>query len=56
MALNPMTGIVEGIRHAVLGSAVSATLVWTSTAASLFLFVLGLFFFRRMERTFADVI
>ena len=56
LGLNPMTGIVEGFRHALLGSPVSWACVWTSTAASVLLFVAGLFFFRRMERTFADVI
>ena len=56
LALNPMSGMVEGFRHALLGSAVSWTLVWTSAGTSVLLFVAGLYFFRRMERTFADVI
>jgi lipopolysaccharide transport system permease protein len=56
IAFNPMTGMVEGFRHALLGSAVSWNLVLASSAASVLLFIAGLFFFRRMERTFADVI
>jgi lipopolysaccharide transport system permease protein len=56
MALNPMAGIIEGWRYAVLGYPVSASFVELSFAASAVLFVAGLFFFRRMERTFADVI
>ena len=56
LSLNPMAGIVEGFRHALLGTPVSWTLVWTSFAMSTFIFVAGLYFFRRMERTFSDVI
>jgi lipopolysaccharide transport system permease protein len=56
LGLNPMAGMVEGIRHALLGTPVSWTLVWASTTVSTLLFVLGLHVFRRMERTFADVI
>jgi lipopolysaccharide transport system permease protein len=54
--LNPMSGMVEGFRHALLGSEISWQLVGISTGLSLFLFVAGLYFFRRMERTFADTI
>jgi lipopolysaccharide transport system permease protein len=56
LALNPMAGTVEGFRHALLGTAVSWNLVGTSFAISALLFVAGLFLFRRMERTFSDVI
>jgi lipopolysaccharide transport system permease protein len=56
LVLNPMSGMVEGFRHALLGSPISGTLVWTSAGMCLLLFVAGLYFFRRMERTFADVI
>jgi lipopolysaccharide transport system permease protein len=56
LGLNPMAGMVEGIRHALLGTPVSWALVWSSAAVSVFLFVSGLYVFRRLERTFADVI
>lgn len=56
LGLNPMAGMVEGIRHALLGTPVSWALVWSSTAVSVMLFVLGVYVFRRMERTFADKI
>ncbi len=56
LILNPMSGMVEGFRHALLGSEISWQLVGISTGLSLFLFVAGLYFFRRMERTFADTI
>lgn len=56
LVLNPMSGIVEGFRHALLGSHVSGVLFGSSFAFAILLFVTGLFFFRRMERTFADTI
>jgi len=56
LMLNPMSGMVEGFRHALLGSEVSWQLVGISTGLSLFLFVAGLFFFRRLVRTFSDTI
>lgn len=56
LSLNPMSGMIEGMRFAMLGSPVSWTVVWTSMISSLILFIVGLFYFRRMERTFSDVI
>lgn len=56
-AINPMTGVVEGFRWALIdtGSAPGLVLV-VSAAATVALLVSGLFYFRRVERTFADVI
>jgi lipopolysaccharide transport system permease protein len=56
LACNPMAGMVEGFRHALLGSPVSWALVSRSMGISLLIFVAGLYVFRRMERTFSDVI
>jgi lipopolysaccharide transport system permease protein len=56
LSINPMAGMVEGFRYAVLGSPVSWTLVATSFAGAVVMFVVGLFFIRRMEISFADVI
>ncbi len=55
--LNPMTGVVEGFRWALLGtdSAPGPVLLVSSVAAVLIL-IGGAFYFRRMERTFADVV
>ena len=55
--LNPMVGVVEGFRWALLGTqpAPGAILVASSLVAVLVL-VGGAFYFRRMEKTFADVI
>jgi homopolymeric O-antigen transport system permease protein len=56
-ALNPMVGVVDGFRWALLGSAVGPDrTVMISIGAVLIILVAGLFYFRRMERTFADVI
>jgi homopolymeric O-antigen transport system permease protein len=56
MGLNPMTGVVIGFRHALLGTPIS----WNVTAVSLvicvLLFVVGLFVFRRLESEFADIL
>lgn len=56
LMLNPMSGMVEGFRHALLGSEISWRLMGVSSGISVLLFLIGLFFFRRMERTFADMI
>jgi lipopolysaccharide transport system permease protein len=55
--INPMTGVVEGFRWALLGvdTAPGPILIVSSLAAGL-LFVSGLFYFRRLEKTFADVV
>jgi len=57
LGLNPMAGVTEGFRWALLGTArPSESLLAVSVAASAFLLVSGLFYFRRAERTFADII
>ncbi len=55
--LNPMTGVVEGFRWALLGTdtAPGAVILVSSTAAVLLL-ISGAFYFRRMEKNFADVV
>jgi lipopolysaccharide transport system permease protein len=55
--LNPMVGVVEGFRWALFDTGVRpGALVIASSAATLVLLVGGAFYFRRMERTFADII
>jgi lipopolysaccharide transport system permease protein len=55
--LNPMAGVVEGFRWALLGSeTASASIIVASTVMALVLLVTGALYFRRMERTFADVV
>ena len=55
--LNPMVGVVEGFRWALLGTQTQpGPIIFASTGAAVFLMVSGAFYFRRMERTFADVV
>lgn len=55
--LNPMVGVVDGYRWALLGTGDPPGLaVLMSIGVSLVLLVSGAFYFRRMERTFADVV
>lgn len=55
--LNPMAGVVEGFRWALLGNTGSmGPLVVVSALAVIVLLIGGLVYFRRMEKTFADVV
>ena len=55
--LNPMAGVVEGFRWALLGSAgMTGVRTVASAMAVLILLLCSLMYFQRMERTFADVI
>lgn len=57
-SLNPMVGVIDGFRWAILGGDVQ--IYWPGLGLSILLvgvlLVTGIFYFRRMERTFADVI
>lgn len=56
-ALNPMVGVVEGFRWALLTTQTApGPMLLVSTAIALLLLVSGLFYFRRMERVFADMV
>ncbi len=54
--LNPMAGVVEGFRWALLGTKPPGPLLWVSLATVTLLLIGGLAYFRRMERTFADIV
>ncbi len=55
--INPMTGVVEGFRWALLGSQMpSGWMIFVSSLVALMVLISGAFYFRRMERTFADVV
>jgi lipopolysaccharide transport system permease protein len=57
LGLNPMAGVVEGFRWALLGEkSPPGPLLWVSLAAVVVLLFGGLMYFRRMEATFADVV
>jgi lipopolysaccharide transport system permease protein len=57
LGLNPMTGVVEGFRWALLGiGEAPGGMIWASAGVAFLLVVTGAIFFNRMERSFADVI
>jgi lipopolysaccharide transport system permease protein len=57
LALNPMAGIVEGFRACLFPSRpMNLMLVATSLLVTLFVLVVGAIYFRKTERTFADII
>jgi lipopolysaccharide transport system permease protein len=57
-ALNPMVGVIDGFRWALLRGQppLSFYTLGTSLAVILLFCVTGIWYFRKMERTFADVI
>jgi lipopolysaccharide transport system permease protein len=56
-ALNPMVGVVEGFRWALLGTDTQpGAMILVSCIMALALLIAGAFYFRRMEKTFADVV
>jgi len=55
--INPMAGVVEGFRWTLLGTDnAPGPVIIVSSLAALALFVSGLYYFRRMEKSFADVV
>jgi homopolymeric O-antigen transport system permease protein len=54
--LNPMTGLIEAFRAALLGAPLPWKSLGYSTAAAAIVAVTGAFYFRRVERQFADVL
>jgi lipopolysaccharide transport system permease protein len=57
LAMNPMSGVIEAYRASLLGHmSVNWSMLGLSTAIIIIVFLSGLYYFRRMEKTFADVI
>jgi lipopolysaccharide transport system permease protein len=55
--LNPMVGVVEGFRWALLSTTTApGPMIIVSSVAAAALLVSGAYYFRRMEKTFADVV
>jgi len=55
-SLNPMVGVIEGFRSALLGTQpMPWQWIWPGAVVALLFFIFGAFYFRRMERVFADV-
>ena len=56
-AINPMVGVVEGFRWALLGTGTApGPMILVSGIAAVVTLIGGMFFFRRMEKTFSDVV
>jgi lipopolysaccharide transport system permease protein len=56
-AVNPMVGVVEGFRWALLGTATRpGPMIAVSAAAATLILVTGVLYFRRVERGFADLV
>jgi lipopolysaccharide transport system permease protein len=56
-AINPMVGVVEGFRWALLGTGTApGPMILVSAVVSIAILIGGLFFFRRMEKSFSDVV
>jgi lipopolysaccharide transport system permease protein len=57
LALNPMTGVIQTARAALLGTTpVNWLLLGISAAACIVLFLIGIAYFKKVERYFADII
>jgi len=55
--LNPMAGVIAGFRWALLGkTAAPGAMLWVSVAVVAVVLVGGLYYYRRMEKTFADLV
>ena len=55
--INPMAGVVEGFRWALLGTETTpGAMVYVSAIVATLILVSGAYYFRRMEQTFADVV
>jgi len=55
--LNPMVGVVEGFRWALLGTQTApGPIIIVSSLASIVILIGGAFYFKRMEKTFADLV
>jgi len=55
--LNPMVGVVEGFRWALLGTNTApGFMIGVSSAAALLILTSGAFYFRHMEKSFADIV
>ncbi len=55
-ALNPMTGVIQGFRWALVDAQPPGAMLYVSLAIVVILLISGLFYFARMDRTFADVV
>ena len=57
LAFNPMTGLIEAFRFAIVPTQLmNWNLLWISLLSTAFVFVFGVIYFKRTERAFADIV
>jgi len=56
LAINPMTGVIEGFRSSLLGTAFDRASIASSVVITLLILILSFLAFRRAEDSFADVV
>ncbi|MCX6701627.1 MAG: ABC transporter permease [Candidatus Zambryskibacteria bacterium] len=57
LALNPMTGVIQNARAALLGTApINWLLILISFIATFVIMIIGVYFFKKTERFFADIV
>jgi lipopolysaccharide transport system permease protein len=54
--LNPMSGVIEGFRWALLGTEIPSSMIFVSVGVVVVLLVSGMYYFRRMEQYYADIV
>lgn len=54
--LNPMAGVIEGFRWALLGTEIPGSMIFVSVGVVVVLLVSGMFYFRKMEQYYADIV
>ena len=55
-ALNPMVGVIEGVRWSIIGGEAPSEMIYFSIGVMLLLFVSSIFYFKKVERVMADII
>jgi lipopolysaccharide transport system permease protein len=55
-SLNPMVGVIDGFCAALAGTALRGDVIGVSAASAIVFLVAGLFYFKRVERRFADIV
>ena len=54
-SINPMVGVIEGFRAAIFNNPFPLDIILTGIPLAVVIFIFGAFYFRRMEKTFADL-
>jgi len=54
--LNPMAGVIEGFRWSLLGTEMPSAIIYVSVFVVAVLLISGMFYFRRMEQYYADIV